>query len=203
MIKTIITAIITYLATSIDEIPVLFMLYMSSEHKGKGKTITFTYFMGTFLLVLIGLLGAWGLVLIPLKWMVGLIGLIPIIMGIKILFDDDDNDEEKAIAASKKCNTLWLRVLIITLAMGVDDLGVYIPLFTTLNGFDILQLLFVFAVGTLILCLISYRLTGIDILKRFIESREKYIVGIVFIVIGVMVLLECETVSGIVKLFLK
>jgi cadmium resistance transport/sequestration family protein len=159
--------------------------------------------LGTFLLVLIGLLGAWGLVLIPLKWVIGLIGLIPIIMGIKIFFDDDDDDEEKAVAASKKYNKLWLLVLIITLVMGVDDLGVYIPLFTTLGGFDILQMLIVFAIGTLILCLISYRLTKIDILKRFIESKEKFIIGFVFIAIGVMVLLECETVSGIVRLFLK
>ena len=199
LLKTLLSAIITYLATSIDEIPILFMLYMSTEHKGKGKTITLSYFLGTFLLVFIGLLGSWGLILIPMKWVIGLIGIIPIIMGIKIFFDDDD-DEEKAVAVSKKFNSLWLQVLIITLAMGVDDLGVYIPLFTTLDGSEILQMLIVFAVSTAILCLISYRLTRIDKLVHFIEKGERFIVGIIFIAIGIMVMIECGTFSGIIKL---
>jgi cadmium resistance transport/sequestration family protein len=177
------------------------MLYISSEHKGKGKTITFNYFLGTFLLVLIGLLGAWGLVLIPLKWVIGLIGLIPIIMGVKIFFDGDDDDEEKAVAASKKFHMLWMQVLVITLAMGADDLGVYIPLFTTLDTFEMIQMFIVFVIGTAILCLVSYRLTKIDKLKQFIEQKERYLVSIIFVVIGVMVLIECQTLTGLIKLF--
>lgn len=202
MIKTLITAVITYLATSIDEIPVLFMLYMSGSNKGKGKTITATYFLGTFVLVAVGLLGAFGLVLIPVKWAIGLIGLIPIIMGVKIFFDGDD-DEEKAMAAAQKFKNLLIRVLVITLALGADDLGVYIPLFTTLSSWEITQMILVFAIGTAILCLISYRLTHIEKLSDFIEDRERYIISIVFIVIGIYVMFECKTFSGIVALLSK
>lgn len=199
MIKTILTAIVTYLATSIDEIPILFMLYTNTSNKGKGKTITFSYFLGTFLLIALGLLGAIGLVQIPAKWLIGFGGLLPLGMGIKMLFDSDD-DEEKALAAASKRKTLWVRVLVITLALGADDLGVYIPLFTTITGVQILQMIFVFAIGTAMLCLISYRLTHIERIISFIEKKERYIVSIIFVVIGIYVMYDCGTFSGIMKL---
>lgn len=196
MIRLIITAIITYLATSIDEMPVLFMLYTKGGNKGKGKTITITYFIGTFLLVALGLLGAFGLVQIPLKWVIGLIGLIPLGMGLKVLIIGDD-DEEKAMETAKNQKSLWAQVLVITLALGADDLGVYIPLFTTLTGGKILLMIFVFAFGVVIMCLISYRLTQIDQLKKFIEKQDRYFTGLVFIAIGILVIIKCGTVPGI------
>lgn len=72
MLKTIFIALITYVATSIDEIPVLFMLYTKKSNKGKEKTITSAYFIGTFILIAISLLGAFGIGLIPEKWIIGL-----------------------------------------------------------------------------------------------------------------------------------
>lgn len=194
MLKIIITAIITYLVTSIDEIPVLFMLYTKSSNRGKVKVITTAYFTGTFLLIAAGLLGAFGLVLIPVKWAVGMIGLLPLAMGIKILIKGDQ-DEEEALAAGSRRKTIWTQVLAITLALGADDLGVYIPLFTTISGWQVLMMLAVFAIGTGILCFISYRLTHIDTLTEFIEKRERIITGLVFIAIGILVLYEGGTVQ--------
>lgn len=46
MIKILFTALITFIATSIDEIPILFMLYTKSGNRGKGKIITSAYFVG-------------------------------------------------------------------------------------------------------------------------------------------------------------
>jgi len=202
MIKIIIIAVITYLATSIDEIPMLFMLYTKTSNRGKGKTITAFYFIGTFLLVGLGFLGAYGLVQIPVKWAVGLIGLVPLGMGIKMFIDGDD-DEEKAMVSAGKRRTLWAQVLTITFTLGADDLGVYIPLFTTISGWEIIQMLIVYAFGTAILCMISYRLTKIERLKEFIEKRERFVVSIVYAAIGILVMLDCGTFAGIINLFHK
>ena len=202
MLKIILTAMITFVATSIDEIPVFFMLYAKNVGKGKSKIITLAYFIGTFLLITLGLFGAFGLMQIPVKWVIGLTGLLPLGMGIKVLIKGDD-DEEKAVATAHKHKTLWLQVLVITLALGADDLGVYIPLFTTLAGWEFLLMLLVFTIGTAILCFVSYRLTKIDQLMRFLEKQEHFIVGIVFIGIGIFVMFDCGTFSEIIELLNK
>lgn len=205
MLKTIITALFTYIATSIDEIPVLFMLYTKKDNRGKDKTITAAYFAGTFLLIGISLLGAFGLGQIPEKWVIGLLGLVPFVMGLKILIkgesEDEDEEADRAIAASKKYKTLFVQVLAITLGLGADDIGVFIPLFTTLSGWEILLMMLVFVIATALLCTISFRMTKINALVSFIEKYERYIVGIVFTVLGVMILLESGTIAKFVSLF--
>lgn len=192
MITTIITAIIAYIATSLDEIPILFLLYKKSSGKNKNRAITAGYFTGTFLLMGLGLAGAFGLIQLPQKWMVGLIGLVPLFLGIKVLVTGDDDDEKRA-ASVHKYASMWIQVLVMTIALGVDDLGVYIPLFTTFEAWDWLLMLVVAAVGTALLCFISFRLTYIDRLSAFIEKQERYIVSLVFILIGIYVMLECQT----------
>ena len=199
MMKAIVTVIVTYLATSFDEIPVLFLMYSKAKKKGEGKYITIGYFVGTFLLVGIGLLGAYGLLLIPSQWVVGLIGLIPLILGIKTLIKGEEEEQVESITS--RFRFLGLQMLMITFAFGADDLGVYIPLFTTFRGSDIIRMLFVFAVGTGMLCIISYRLVRIDRLVAFVEQKERYVVGIVFVLIGIYVLLECGTLAYLIGLF--
>jgi cadmium resistance protein CadD (predicted permease) len=138
-VKLILTAVITYLATSIDEIPVLFMLYKRSDNKNKGKIITVAYVAGMFLLIATGYLGAYGLIQLPAPWMIGLFGLIPLAMGVRIL--------------------------------------------------------------TTVLCIVSYQLTRIDWLTIFIERYERIVIGITFIGIGIFVILESGTLTGITRMF--
>lgn len=199
--KTIIAAMITYIATSIDEIPILFLFYTKLGNRGKGKIITLSYFIGTFLLISLGLLGAFGLGQIPQLWIIGLFGLIPFVLGIKILFDGEDEDEEKAVTSASKYKTLGVQVFAITIGLGVDDLSVYIPLFTTITGWEIVHMILVYTIGTAILCCISYQLIHINRLTRYIQKYERFILGIVFVAIGVMVIFECGTISKLISLF--
>jgi cadmium resistance transport/sequestration family protein len=200
MIKTLFTAIITYLATSIDEIPILFMLYTRSSNRRKGNIITIAYFAGTFFLITMGLLGAFGLGLISSNWVLGFIGLIPFIMGIKTLLGGEEK-EDTVMNKNQKHLGLWFQIFIITLGLGVDDIGIYIPLFITLTGWEITLMLFVFVAGTALLCFISYQLTRIEKLTAFIETYERYIVGIIFAGIGMYVMSECGTFKKITEIF--
>ena len=198
MLKTIIAATLAYLATSIDEIPVLFMLYTKSDNKGKGKIITAGYFAGTLFIILLSFMCAFGLGRIPDKWLVGLAGLLPLIMGIRILIKgENESDEEETMQSAMMKKTLFAQMIAITVGLGIDDLTVYIPLFTTLANWEILIMILVFLIGTAFLCLISHQLTRITKLTEFIEKRERYVIGIVFILLGIYVLYECGTISKI------
>jgi cadmium resistance protein CadD (predicted permease) len=121
-------------------------------------------------------------------------------MGVKVLLTGDD-DDEKAEALAVRLKSVWVQVLIITLALGADDLGVYIPLFTTINAWELIQMLIVFVIGTAALCLTSYRLTRTTSLTSFIEKGERFIVGFVFIAIGILVMVECGSFTVLLGLF--
>jgi cadmium resistance transport/sequestration family protein len=177
------------------------LIYKKADNKNNGIVITATYFVGTFLLIAAGIAGAFGLIQIPAQWMIGFVGLIPIVMGIRSLLNDDDDEEEKAIATLQKIKTRWLQVLIVTISLGADDLGVYIPLFTTLSQGEVIIMLIIFALGTTGLCIVSYQLTRIDGLSLFIEKYERFIIGITFIIIGIFVMVESKTFIALSEIF--
>lgn len=197
MILTVLTMLLTYLATSIDEIPILFLFYTRAKRRGEQRQITLSYYIGTFLLIGIGLLGARGLLLLPQRWMVGFIGLIPFILGIKILLRGEE--EEKTETLMKCFPSLGLQVFMVTLAFGADDLGVYIPLFTTFGALEIIIMLLLVILGTAVLCFVSHRLASVDLLTEFIEKRERYIIGSIFILLGIYVMFECSTIAHLME----
>jgi cadmium resistance protein CadD (predicted permease) len=124
-------------------------------------------------------------------------------MGLKILIkgEQEDDEKDKAFASANKYKTLFPQVLAITLGLGADDLGVFIPLFTTLTGIQIVLMLLVFVLGTAILCTVSYKLTQITALTEFIKKYERYIVGVVFTGLGILIMAECGTISKLISLF--
>lgn len=201
MLKVVITALATYIATSVDEIPVLFMLYTRQSNKGKAKTITLSYFLGTFILIGLGILGAFGIGFIPKKWIIGLFGLVPLFLGLKVLIkgENDEEEDEGVRKSLQKYKLLWVQVLAITFGLGADDMGIYIPLFTTINGGEILLTVLIFAICTAVLCGISYKLTSIKKLTEFIEKYERFIIGIVFTSIGIFIMHGCGTFAHFFK----
>jgi len=121
-------------------------------------------------------------------------------MGIKILLSGEE-DEQEVVDKNQKYKGVWIQVLAITIGLGADDIGVYIPLFTTLTGWEIIQMMLVFVVGTALFCFTSFQLTKIEKLNSFIETYERYIVGIIFAGIRIYVMSECGTFEKIAAMF--
>src|SRR5699024_12877307 len=95
---TIISAVISYIATRIDYIVILVVLFAQMKKKnGSVRDIGLGQYLGFTILIGVSLLAAFGLALIPQQW-IGLLGLVPILIGLKVLLgkadDEDDDDEE-------------------------------------------------------------------------------------------------------------
>ncbi|KAA0956159.1 CadD family cadmium resistance transporter [Planococcus kocurii] len=197
MITTIFSAVAAYIATSIDYVIILLILFSQTKKSGQLKSIVVGQYLGTALLVGVSLLAASGLTFVPEHW-VGLLGLIPIYLGIKVWFkeeEEEENDEEDILSrlSSGKSNRFFVTVTVITLAAGGDNIGVYIPYFSTLNLSETVVMLVVFAIMTAVLCYLSYRLASVKSISETIEKWERWIVPVVFIGLGILIMVENGT----------
>ncbi len=195
LITTIFSAVAAYVATSIDYVIILLILFSQTMKKGQLKSIVIGQYLGTAILVGVSLLAAYGLTLVPTHW-VGLLGLIPIYLGVKVWKrEEEENDEEDLLSrlSSGKSNRLFVTITIITLAAGGDNIGVYIPYFSTLNPSETVVMLVVFAIMIAILCYLSYRLASVKSVSETIEKWERWIVPVVFIGLGILIMVDNGT----------
>nr|WP_021038294.1 CadD family cadmium resistance transporter [Bacillaceae bacterium JMAK1]AGQ45461.1 cadmium resistance transporter family protein CadD [Bacillaceae bacterium JMAK1] len=204
MVVTILTAIAAYIATAIDYLIILIILFSQTLKKGQLKHIVFGQYLGTAIILFVSLLVALGMTLVPQQWMVGLLGVLPIYLGIKVWVKGGEDTEESAILSlfsSGKFNQLFLTVTVIVLASSADDFAVYVPYITTLNMSEIFVVIIVFFIMVGILSYLSYRLANIPFISEKIEKYEQWIVPIVFIGLGIYIMLENEVFSMLVLLF--
>lgn len=201
--QTIISAIGVYISTSIDYLIVLIILFAQlSQNKQKWHIYAGQY-LGTGLLVGVSLVAAYVVNFVPEAWMVGLLGLIPIYLGIRfaIVGEGEEEEEEEIIERleQSKANQLFWTVTLLTIASGGDNLGIYIPYFASLDWAQILVALLVFAIGVIIFCELSRVLSSIPLISETIEKYKRIIVPLVFIPLGLYIMYE----SGTIETFLN
>lgn len=201
MFLLIASAVATYIATSIDYLIILVILYAQKENQNHSRNILLGQYIGTGVLVAVSLIAAFGLHYIPDSWIIGFLGLIPIILGIRTAVHSEDDDEsEDVVESSGKYNSLIISVAFITIASGGDNLGVYIPYFATLKASQLVIVVIIFAVLLLLLNWISKKLSDIKYIGETIEKYERIIVPIVFISLGIFILLENGTIDYLLSL---
>ncbi|WP_346940169.1 cadmium resistance transporter [uncultured Clostridium sp.] len=225
MISTIITAFISFASTNIDDIFIL-MLFFSQINSGMEKRHIITgQYLGVILLITISIIGALGVSLIPSEY-VGLLGLVPIYLGVKAYIDHkkDHKDnvdigqrqiqnsedlelrkitdvKEEGILSfvMKFINPSAVKVLGLTFANGADNIGIYIPLFSSMSLRDIFITVIVFMFLIALWCFIGMKLAEHSLIQRIIEKYKNIFIPIVFIGLGIFILIESETISFIIK----
>jgi len=197
--QTIISAIGVYISTSIDYLIILIILFAQlSQNKQKWHIYAGQY-LGTGLLVGASLVAAYVVNFVPEAWMVGLLGLIPIYLGIRfaIVGEGEEEEEEEIIERleQSKANQLFWTVTLLTIASGGDNLGIYISYFASLDWSKTLVALLVFVIGIIIFCEISRVLSSIPLIFETIEKYERIIVPLVFILLGLYIMYENGTIE--------
>ena len=203
MIQTILSALAVYISTSIDYLFILMILFSQGHTKQSFRQIYLGQYLGTGILVAVSLFAAYVLNFIPQDWIVGLLGLIPIFLGVRFLIKGEEEvEEDEVIGKIDKgpSNSLFWTVSLLTIASGADNVGIYIPYFSTLTAQAILVVLLVFILAIAILCFISFKLAKIPTIAETLEKYERIIVPIVFIGIGLIILIEGGTIQHLIQL---
>lgn len=105
--------------------------FVFASKKSQVKHIWIGQYIGTVIVIGASLLVAQGVVnLIPQQWVIGLLGLLPLYLGVKIWIKGEEDQDESSILSlfsSGKFNQLFLTMTFIVLASSADDFSIYIP----------------------------------------------------------------------------
>lgn len=192
MLEAIISSAGAYLSANIDDVAVLMILLIRAATVREKIRVTAGQFLGIGILTAVSLAGGKLLSLIPQTWL-GLLGLIPIVIGVIYIMesrkndaDDDDDGEEKA----KNAGIGVISVALLALADGGDFVGVFVPLFSGFDTSGTVTAVAVCAVLTALWCVAGNALSRLPHLRAFIEKYSRVIVPAVLIILGVYMLLE-------------
>ena len=158
------------------------------------KHIVVGQFIGIISLTVISFIGALGLFFVPVPW-IGLLGLIPIYIGVKGLLSINKSDQEEDVPIIDKQNKAafggaTLKVAAITIGNGGDNIAIYIPLFATSNIIETVIIFITFSMLIAIWCFVGYKLTTRKLIAKQIEKNGKYFIPIIFIFLGLYILYE-------------
>lgn len=193
MFKSILTGVSAYISTSIDYLIILMVIFGTTKNKQKWS-VYIGDILGTAILVGTSLILALVIGFIPQKWILGLLGIIPILMGLKLLiFGESDDDVEEDM---HKHSNIVLNVTLITVATcGADNIGIYVPIFVQSNFNQIAVIVITFFFMLSLFCYIGYILGKVPKIADILERFGKYITAIVYILIGMGILIESGSIS--------
>lgn len=196
--EALVTAVLSYIGTSIDHIIVLVLLFSRTDHrKSEYISIISAVFTGFTVIILISLMARFGLQLVRQEW-IGLLGLIPIGLGVRVFFrpaDDEKEAEEKISVSFSRHSKPFVGVFFLMLAFGGDNLGVYIPLFASFDWSQLVLTLIVYYTLSGLMLGAAYKISEVRRINMFIENYERWIVSLVFITLGLYIMLENESVG--------
>lgn len=149
-------------------------------------------FLGSVSLILLSLLFAFVLDYIPSKEILGLLGLIPILLGIKVLLLGDSDGEAIAKEGLRKDNKnlIFLVAMITFASCGADNIGVFVPYFTTLNLANLIVALLTFLVMIYLLVFSAQKLAQVPSVGETLEKYSRWFVAVVYLGLGIYILVE-------------
>jgi cadmium resistance protein CadD (predicted permease) len=184
-------AVVLFVSTNIDDVFVLLGFF--ADPKYRLRHIIAGQYLGIGLLVLVSVVASLvSLVVAPAY--VGLLGLLPIAIGIHKLFEREESVERRGGGVGRA-----LAVAGVTIANGGDNIGVYTPVFATSSADAIATIAIVFAIMVAMWLIAAHWLVNHPSLGAPIRRYAHVATPIVLIAIGVWVLYEAGTIGLLLR----
>ncbi|BDI19204.1 quaternary ammonium transporter [Nostoc cf. commune SO-36] len=200
--------IIAFIATNIDDIFILLIFFSQIDVNFRRRHILLGQYLGFAVIIIASLPGFFGGLVVPREW-IGLLGLLPIAIGIQQLVSRKEETTTVQTVSSdfgqftptnsvlsfilSVLHPQTYKVAAVTIANGGDNIGIYIPLFAgqDLTSLGVILSIFFIMVG--VWCAIAYFLsrqpTIADILSRYGQAAVPF----VLIGLGLFIMYERGT----------
>lgn len=192
LISTLAIAFVLFASTNVDDIFVLLSFF--ADRKYQARQVVVGQYLGVGVLVAVSIVASLvSLVLSPEY--VGLLGILPILIGLKRLYDlskgrgDVDADVPRAGLGNV------MAVAAVTIANGGDNIGIYTPVFATSTWAEIVTYVVVFALMIAVWLGFSHWLVHHKSLGQPIRHFGPVLVPFVLIAIGIFVLYDAKSFS--------
>ena len=192
MVQNVVTSIILYSGTAVDLLIILMLFFAKRKSRKDIINIYLGQFLGSVSLILLSLLFAFVLHYIPSKEILGLLGLIPIFLGLKVLLLGDSDGEAIAKDGLRKDNKnlIFLVAMITFASCGADNIGVFVPYFITLNLANLIVALLTFLVMIYLLVFSAQKLAQVPSVGETLEKYSRWFIAVVYLGLGMYILIE-------------
>lgn len=178
--------IVLFAATNIDDIFIL--LGFLADRRMRPVHVVVGQYVGIGILIALSGIGAFAALLIPAAY-VGLMGLLPIAIGLKQLLSRSDDEDPATRRAG--LGTV-ASVAAVTIANGGDNVAVYVPVFATRTVFECLVLVAVFAAMIAVWLAGAYWLVTHPTLGAPVRRYGRMVTPFVLIALGVWIIVEAN-----------
>ena len=192
MVQNVVTSIILYSGTAVDLLIILMLFFAKRKSRKDIINIYLGQFLGSVSLIFLSLLFAFVLNYSPSKEILGLLGLIPIFLGLKVLLLGDSDGEAIAKDGLRKDNKnlIFLVAMITFASCGADNIGVFVPYFTTLNLANLIVALLTFLVMIYLLVFSAQKLAQVPSVGETLEKYSRWFIAVVYLGLGMYILIE-------------
>jgi len=192
-----------FTATNLDDVVILLLFFSQVNAVFRHRHIVMGQYLGFGALVLASLPAFFGGLIVPQSW-IGILGIVPISIGISRLlnWDEEDSEEEATVEPSGNSPLSSLLspqtygVAAVTFANGGDNVGIYMPLFANCAWDSLLVILSVFFGLVGALCYAAYQLTQVPAIAESLTRYGSYVVPFVLIALGMTILVESHTLES-------
>lgn len=188
--EILLASILAFMSTNIDDIFILILFYGNKEYK-ESEIIT-GQFLGIITLIVVSLIGSLIALVLPQAY-IGLLGLIPLYLGIKGILSIVKKEQQEDDHQLKANKSNVLSVAGTTFANGGDNIGIYVPLFATLTWTDKLSTITIFLIMTFVWCMIAKYFTKHPYVAKAVDKYGHILAPIVLVFLGLYIMYEAGT----------
>ncbi|MGE5657210.1 MAG: cadmium resistance transporter [Actinomycetota bacterium] len=203
LITAIPTGVTAFTATNLDDILILLLFFLQVNAVFRRRHIVMGQYLGFGALVVASLPGFFGSLILPRPW-IGLLGVLPIALGIsRLLNGEEEESESEEVNLSTEKSPLagflspqTYSVAAVTVANGSDNLSIYVPLFasSTWEGLAVILSVFFTLVG--VWCYAAYQLTRMRAIADTLTRYGHHLIPLVLIGLGILILVKSHTLES-------
>ncbi|BAU11843.1 cadmium resistance transporter [Leptolyngbya sp. NIES-3755] len=202
LLKALTTGITAFIATNLDDIVILMLFFSQVTVLFRRKHIIAGQYLGFGALVFATLPSFFGNALLPRPW-IGLLGLVPIAIGVARLLNPDADDEEEE-QSHEQSQQHWFSGLMspqtysvaaVTFANGGDNIGIYVPLFASATWDSLIVIVTTFFSMVGVWCYAAYQFSRVPAIAETLTRYGNQLVPFVLIGLGTLILIDSHTLE--------